>query len=287
MLCFVFRLLSKNLSLNFNTNYFDQEGVLINSDFDRLTTRLTGNFKKDKLSAFATISFTREGRSQEPWSLYEYGIAQYPYQPGLNQNSDAGENAVILNVRNPILYSYLSRELDNIDERKVQSSNIALALEYEIFDGLKYKVSLGRNTYDYQRKFFRPQYLVYGNDGSLNPTASRIQALLNEDFTFSNRESIENIVTYNKSLGNHNFNFTGVLSYERFRLKTVGTGVIFSEDSSNDIQNLAEMKKELGSVDVDDSSSHHSSINYENNNESDPVFRDPMVNFNNISDLME
>ena len=53
--------------------------------------------------------------------------------------------------------------------------------------------------------------------------------------------------------------------------------------NSNDIQNLAEMKKELGSVgvDVDDSSSHHSSINYENNNESDPVFRDSIVSTSN------
>lgn len=51
--------------------------------------------------------------------------------------------------------------------------------------------------------------------------------------------------------------------------------------NSNDIQNLAEMKKELGSVDVDDSSFHHSSINYENNNESHPVFRDSIVSTSN------
>jgi len=228
----------ENLTLSFNSTYFNQKGVLINSGFDRFTNRVTGEFKKGKFKAFATVNFTEENREQEPFALYEYGIVQAPWQPSLNQITSVGETGVTIPVRNEIQYSFLSRQLDNVDERKINSSNIALNLEYEILEGLKYKINLGRNTWDYQREFFQPQYLVFRTDGSYNPTASRPQAILNEDFIFSKKEALENVLTYEKKFGMHKLNFLGVISYERFNSKALGTGVIYSETASNDIVNL-------------------------------------------------
>jgi len=228
----------ENLTLSFNSNYFNQKGVLINSGFDRFTNRVTGQFKKGKFKAFATVNFTEENREQEPFALYEYGIVQNPWQPSINEISPIGETGVQIPVRNEIQYSFLSRQLDNIDKRKVNSSNIALNLEYEIIKGLNYKINLGRNTWDYRREFFQPQYLVFRTDGSYNPTASRPQALLNEDFIFSNKEAFENVLTYERVFGKHKLNFLGVLSYEQYYSKALGTGVIYSETASNDIVNL-------------------------------------------------
>jgi len=227
-----------NLTLSFNTNYFNQQGVLINSGFNRLSNRVTGEFKKGRFKAFATIGFTNENKQQEPWSLYEYGISQMPWQPPLFGLESAGENSVTIPVRNPILYSFLSQQLENRDERQTNSSNIALNLQYEILDGLTYKINLGRNSWDYEREFFRPQYLVYGPDGGYNPTASREQALLNEDFISTHRETFENVLNYNKSFGGHNINLTAVASWEQFESEALGTGVIYSENSSNDLQTL-------------------------------------------------
>jgi TonB-linked SusC/RagA family outer membrane protein len=228
----------KNLTLNFNTNYFNQEGVLLNSGFSRFTNRVTGEYTKGRFKAFATIGFTEENRSQEPWALYELGIAQNPWQRPLSSIEPIGDNGVVIPVRNAIQYSYLSQQLDNVDERKTTSSNIAVNLTYEILDGLNFRVNLGRNSWDYRRKFYQPQYLVYNIDGSFNPTASRSQALLNEDFIFSTKEALENSLSYEKSFGNHNFNFLGLLSYEQFNYKGLGTGVIFAENASNDLQTL-------------------------------------------------
>ena len=60
-----------NIRVNFNTTLFEQDGVLLNSGFKRITNRLTADFKKDKFKAFATIGFTTENTEQEPWALYE------------------------------------------------------------------------------------------------------------------------------------------------------------------------------------------------------------------------
>ncbi|OBQ56694.1 TonB-dependent receptor [Tamlana sp. s12] len=217
---------SDNLTMNLSTDYFKQDGVLINSGFDRLSTRLNGQFTKGKFRAFASLAISQENREQEPWGLYEYSMSQKPWQPAINQIQSAGENTVEIPVRNAILYSYLSRELENEDTRKTNSTNIAVNLEYEFFDGFSYQLNGGMNTYNYQRKFFRPQYLVYDFQGDYNPTASRPDAILDEDYIFTERRVLENLFKYQKSFGKHNLNLLGVLSYEEFTSKSLSTGVI-------------------------------------------------------------
>ncbi len=228
----------QNLTLNFSTSYFKQDGVLINSGFDRLANRLTGQFTKGKFKAFATFGFTIENRTQEPFALYEYSIGQVPWSRPLNDIPSVGQNSVQLDVDNEIFYGYLARQLDNIDERETKSNNIALNLQYELVKGLTYKLNLGRNEWNYFRKFYRPQYLAYGSTGIYNATASTPNALLDEDYIFSNRETIENIVNYSTNFGKHNLSLLGVLSYEKFERRNLSVGVIFADDASNDLQTL-------------------------------------------------
>ncbi|AWG22684.1 SusC/RagA family TonB-linked outer membrane protein [Flavobacterium faecale] len=217
---------TKDLSLNFNTSYNDQDGVLINSGFDRLSSRLNAQFTKGKFKAFATIGLTEENRQQEPFGLYEYSIGQKPWQLPLGDLSISGDNVVTIPVDNTIYFGFLAKQLQNTDERKVSSSNIAVNLEYEFLKGLTYKISLSKNKYDYQRKFFIPSYLIYGLDGKLNATASTLQAQLTEEYTFTERNVIENMLNYNVKFGKHSLTATAVSSYEDFNSKQLTIGAI-------------------------------------------------------------
>ncbi|SDX72206.1 TonB-linked outer membrane protein, SusC/RagA family [Lutibacter oricola] len=226
----------ENLTLNFNTGYFKQDGVLINSGFNRFTNRITGEFKKGKFKAYATLGFTEENRDQEPWGLYEYAITQKPWQPPLADLASIGDNGVQIPVRNAEQYGYLSKQLGNTDETTVKSSNIAVNLSYEILEGLNYKISLGRNSWDSERNFFQKQYLIYNRDGSYNAGASNEKASLNKDYFWSTKQSIENIVNYNKEFGKHKVGLLAVLSYEKYNSETLGTGVIYSKESGNSLE---------------------------------------------------
>lgn len=230
---------AEGLTFNFNTNYFKQDGVLLNSGFDRLTNRITGQFTKGKFKAFATMALTTENRSQEPFALYEYGIGQTPWSRPLSEIPSVGENSFELDVDNEIFYGFLSRQLENVDEREVKSNNIALNLEYEIFDGLKYKLNIGRNEWNFFRKFFQPQYLAFSRTGVFNATASTPNARLQESYIFNKRETIEHILNYQKSFDKHNFNLLAVASYERQTNRNIGVAVQFGDDASNDIQVLS------------------------------------------------
>ncbi|MDO6801431.1 TonB-dependent receptor [Wenyingzhuangia sp. 1_MG-2023] len=228
---------TKNLTLSLNSNYFTQDGVLINSGFNRLSNRITGQFKKGKFKAFATINFKQENKQIEPWGLYEYAIAQGPYQASLGSLNAQGTE-VQIPVANAIQYSYLSQLLKNENNSKTLATNIAVNLEYEILKGLKYKINLGSNNSNYRQTFYKPQYIVYDLTGNMNPGASRPNAFLNENYNWGKRETIENILNYSKSFGKHNLNLLGVISYEKYNYKQVGVGVMYSADANEALKTL-------------------------------------------------
>lgn len=225
----------ENLTLSLNANYFQQDGVLINSGYDRFTTRLNGEYKLGKFRAFASLAMTQQNTTQEPWSLYEFAIVQKPWQQGLNDLETLGANQVIVPSDNPIQYGYLSRQLNNEDTRTERSNNMAINLEYEIIKGLSFQINGGRNEWNYQRKFFRPQYLAYTIDGALQPGGSNLDALLNEEYTFTTKNTLENILKFQRQFGKHNVGATLVLSYENYEYKTTGVGVVGLLSNDTDV----------------------------------------------------
>ncbi|WP_299254324.1 TonB-dependent receptor [uncultured Aquimarina sp.] len=225
-----------DLSLNINGSYFDQEGVLINSGFNRLTTRITGQYRKERLKIFTSIAITDELRQQEPFALLEQAVAQKPFQPAIS-DVEPVNGVVQLGVGSgqPELLSFLTRLLNDVDERRIKSSNVAFSLDYEILKGLTYKINLGRNTWDFRRKFLRPQYLLFNVNGDFVPGASREDAILQESFILNQRSTVENSLNYNLDIGNHNIKLLALASYEQFDTKTVNTGVIGLASNDTDV----------------------------------------------------
>ncbi|GAA4820822.1 TonB-dependent receptor [Algivirga pacifica] len=216
---------SQNLTFNLSANYFDQAGVMINSGFERLSTRMNGEYRKGKFRAFASVGITQETTEQEPWALYEYAIIQKPWNVALGNLESVGGNSVFVPSQNPIQFGWLARQLQNTDVREVNSTNLALTMEYEILEGLKYQVNLGKNTWDYERVFFRPQFIVY-NDNGIVPTGSTMDAMLDQNYISNNSQTLENILKYNHRFGKHQLGVTAVYSWEEYHSKQFGIGVV-------------------------------------------------------------
>jgi len=244
---------SDEFTVSFNTNYYDQEGVLINSGFDRLSSRLNATYNKGRFKAFASVGITYENRQQEPWALYELALRQRPWQVSFADVERLDDNNVVLRVNNAIQYAYISQLLSDQDERVVNSYNAAFNMQYEISPGLNYKINLGRNNWNYRRKLFQPQYLVTDLTGDINVSASRLDSRVSEQFQFTQRDIIENILTYGKNFGNHNINLTAVNSYEHFTSKQVGMGIFGL--LSNSVNGLGAGRETLPATSRDEVSS--------------------------------
>lgn len=198
------------ITFNVNANYFNQDGILRQSGYDRFTTRANASLTKGKFNAFVSIGMMHSTKEQEPWGLYEFSMFQGPYRRPLG-SLETTDNSVIIPGNNPDHVGYLSRLLNQNDERVEDSYNISANLKYEIIEGLNVQVNLGMNNWNYHREFWQPQYLVYDQDGEINKLGSREEAILTEDFNASYKYTMENILSYTKTFDKHTF--TGLLGY--------------------------------------------------------------------------
>lgn len=76
-------------------NYFDQEGVLINSDYKRYNIRSNTNFKRGKWNINANLAMQIEDQLSPAWALlndaYDYSPLRSPVDPNLDIFNTAGD----------------------------------------------------------------------------------------------------------------------------------------------------------------------------------------------------
>ncbi|MCE2612864.1 TonB-dependent receptor [Flavobacteriaceae bacterium D16] len=240
----------------FSASYLEEEGYVVTSAFDRLTTRVNGEFDvSDKItvggSANITISNAAGPSSAGTGSIVNpFGFAKnigsvYPvFVNDLNGNLvlddfgnpvyDNGEGFAEFNIGSrPISQGrHALQELVLNDERDRDNTyGFRMFGEWEIIDGLKVRLNYGRDI----------------NEGLEQEYENAIIGDAQPDGRFSDerfRRQVENfnqIITYNKSFGNHNLDITaGHESYDRTfngidGLKTVqtATGIFVNDNFSN------------------------------------------------------
>jgi TonB-linked SusC/RagA family outer membrane protein len=224
----------EDVTFNINTNYFNQDGILRQSGYDRFTTRANATLTKGKFTAFASIGMMHANKEVEPWGLYEFSIFNGPYRKPIG-SLETTDNSVVIPGNNPDHVGYLSRLLNQEDNRVEDGYNVAANLKYEIITGLTFQMNLGMNKYNYKRKFWQPQYLVYDQDGDINELGSRKDAILSEDFNESLKYTMENILSYTKSF-NDLHNVTAMLGYTIEKTDNENVSVEKRDFISNDVQ---------------------------------------------------
>ncbi len=194
-------------------NYTKQDGVVINSDYSKYGVRfnLDVNSGKVHLGVNFSPSYTCENRitSNGPYSdegVIGSALQSTPIWPVYNDDGSynfdgngylrIGTDYQHNEVLNPVA-------LANEVQRDVYHTNLLgnAFFEYEIIDGLKYKLSLGATANHYHMDYYRPSILPlrgwqYYTDSS-NPTATASS-------TSKTNWSVENNLFYDKQIGKHN-----------------------------------------------------------------------------------
>ncbi|MFI3332472.1 MAG: TonB-dependent receptor [Rikenellaceae bacterium] len=222
---------SEGTSYSINTNYYQQDGILINSGYDRLSTRANATMKKGKFDAFVSLGVSMSNQEQEPWNLYQYAVYQGPYRQPLAFD---GANYIYVDGNNVDHVGYIARLINQTDYRKENSYNLAANLKYEIIDGLTYQANIGYNYWQFKRDYFLPQYMVYDSTGSINASATREDASLTQYFYGSNKVTLENVLNYQKQFGKHGI--TALLGYTVEKSNWYGTYAQKQDFMSNDTQ---------------------------------------------------
>jgi len=227
----------QNYSLSFNggdektqylvsANYFDQTGIVENTDFGRGTIRANldkkiGRFKiSNSFQASRSIeNDIAEGEDKGPVAS---AISDYPTRPVMeNGKFTRMDIAEYTGFADPINNS-VAEITQRLRERKTTRVFDMLYGELEIIEGLKAKVSLGVNytavRYDsYVRRTIPTQNI----NGVASITSNETVDILNE-----------NTLSYNKTFGDHAFNAVVGFTSQRNEYKTFNAG---SRDFVTDI----------------------------------------------------
>ncbi len=215
----------------FSASYLDEEGFVVTSDFNRLTTRLNADFDVSESitiggSANLTLTEARGPSSAGTGSIVNpFGFAQSIGQVYPVYVNDQQGNIVRDAFGNPVFDSGFGYPEYNIGTRPRNQGRHALQelllnkesdldntygfrfyTDVKIIDGLNLRVTYGRDIQDGLEKEY--ENAIIGDaqpDGRFSETRFRRQV-----------ENFNQILTYNKSFGNHNIEITaGHESFDR------------------------------------------------------------------------
>tara|TARA_B100000678_G_scaffold126203_1_gene105628 strand:- start:1856 stop:4864 length:3009 start_codon:yes stop_codon:yes gene_type:complete len=201
-----------------STNYMDEEGILKNNKYERLTVRLNNTYHLDEnLRIGHNLSLARE-RGFAP-STSAYAIDGVPY----GAFTSAYKQAPFLSVRNA-QGNYQTTNLNNVGNpiaeiENNQSVNEQVRIlgnvwgELDVVDWLSFRSSLGVNVLRQKIRSYGASYNVENESGvQIN---NQNQQLTVRDVD-EERFNWDNFLTFDKKFGKHDINLTLGLTAERF-----------------------------------------------------------------------
>ncbi|MFY0601302.1 MAG: TonB-dependent receptor [Cyclobacteriaceae bacterium] len=204
---------TNEISYNLAAGYYKQEGVIINSDFERINARASTSYNKGKWNVRGIIGYQTQTTDQATSGMFTQTTRYWPSQQTLRQDqvepvqsngwgAGAAQVGWVLNSLN---------NTDVLDRDRMQTS---FNVTFEILEGLKLMTNYGgsvthqeRNQFNKYTPHFDPEGVELSNpdDGFVQNTS--------EKFTSS---SIDYGASYTKSFGDHNVTLTAFASFEKY-----------------------------------------------------------------------
>jgi TonB-dependent starch-binding outer membrane protein SusC len=218
-----------------SVNYFKQEGIIINSDFDRYSFRANLDQKiSQRLKIGNSLTFTRS-KSREtssgdfsPSGLFPQMFSSLPIWPVKNddgsyyQPSYYGSN-IPNTLANPV--ARLANDKYNLTRSRLLGSLFA---EYNILPGLTYKINTGIDYITSSRQNDKP---TYPGAALFRKGVYTLEEFRSEEIIWL----IENTLNYTKSIGKHNFTVLGGITAQKSSFSNIAA----SSNSETPIKSLS------------------------------------------------
>ncbi|WP_205461791.1 TonB-dependent receptor [Mangrovibacterium lignilyticum] len=239
--------------------FFSQDGILLNSNYKRFSLRVNSEYQfNDKLkvgvNASNTVTANKTPQSDGIWynspSIVQSALLTSPLAPYINEDGTIPVNAG--EWGNDYGSSPGPNWYNQVRVVKNTSKNMGLLatafVEYEPIHGLKFKSSAGVDLGSSVSDFFNPSTAGSIFNPGNEADASRIYATHGNSFGYS--WLWENILTYKKSIKDHNFELLAGYSAQSAHGESGSmTGTGFPD---NNIQTLNAAKTITGSTDIQD-----------------------------------
>ncbi|SEG01529.1 SusC/RagA family TonB-linked outer membrane protein [Algoriphagus boritolerans] len=199
-----------NTSYNLSVNYFNQKGVVKESEFERLTLRLNNQYKLGEAVTFGhNFSFIYFNQQNEPGVV---GNAYRAY-PIFNPRNPDGTFTNTAPVGNPVAqFEYNSNNQTN-DYRSVGN----FFMDVKFLKDFTFRSNFGLDLSFRDGKNFTPVFFV-------SPTQQNPENSISVNTGRARNILWENTVNYNKEWDDHRINLLGGVTTQSFYQESLGGG---------------------------------------------------------------
>ncbi|WP_461131496.1 SusC/RagA family TonB-linked outer membrane protein [Spirosoma aerophilum] len=188
-----------------SAGYFQDKGIMPGLDFTRYSLRANIDHQINKALKVGIASYMMYSvRNGETLNPYNFTLQQNP----LGRPYDDNGNLIFSPTNDALLTNPLAEVVPGaqVENRKKYRIFNSVYAEVNILDGLKYRVNFGPDfTINRFGRFIGAQTNARKGGDPQAQTAS----------AFGFNYTLENVVTYNKKFGDHNFGFTALQSIQR------------------------------------------------------------------------
>jgi TonB-linked SusC/RagA family outer membrane protein len=211
-----------NLKYLISGGYLNQQGILVNSGYQRFSLR--ANLKSD-INKWSSFGLSWAG-SKETGNSPPFGSADIsflgnsvnvaprwgPTEPVYDANGNYSVHRPGYGA--PDTWNPLASALEPMIDNNTITNLLNSYLEFRPFEGLSIRITAGANLININNRQYHNQKTYEGKqNGGLGISTESANA----------RYQNSNILTYDKTLGNHHFTFTGVAEqqYTKFDISSV------------------------------------------------------------------
>jgi TonB-linked SusC/RagA family outer membrane protein len=216
----------ENSTFSTSVGYTNQNGIIIQSDYEKYNARVNGTYKKGRFTISENLSLAHIYRKSPPAGR-SIMLPTLPVKDELGRYISAplsaGYSTTNIDIINPLAEIYARDSYT----RKTDITG-SLSVGVEIWKGLKYKLNLAGSYLNTHGYIHTPEYASYwdqdGNpDSHFSQPYTSLSESRGEDFNYT----IDNLLTYNNTFGGHTFDVLLGTSWMREynRTMSINSGV--------------------------------------------------------------
>ncbi|WP_068472517.1 SusC/RagA family TonB-linked outer membrane protein [Saccharicrinis aurantiacus] len=203
---------SKDITYNVTLGYYNQEGVVINSGFERFNTRINTTYTHNKWKINAGVGMSLETTRRPPGGIVTNGLKYHPTNQDL---ALIGDGPIYTDSDNEAQnVSWVLNSFKDTDEMDRNNSYANLNVNYNLMKGLNVNARMAVRAINDYRHRFSPFQEIYNPDGTLATDAVR-DSYVQMDATQRRSTNFNYGATYRKTFNKkHNLTLYGGQSIE-------------------------------------------------------------------------
>jgi len=209
--------------------YFDQDGILVGSDFRRMNGRANSQFKLGKLTINQSLGLANTDLQENNWFGFDGATA--PILAESAPQNDGGFEAPEFDVHNfggLNKFGLASLEDNNLNRKNVLGN---INFNYDFTENFSVKLNYGLDYINAYSRTFTPTYFMSGSDAVINSNPLNDLSEVRGESTLT---QFEPTVSYDRPL-NNNGNLNVVLGYGEYKTVRSSLGTYVQGLPNNNI----------------------------------------------------